>query len=171
MDDVVVRRKWRRPYSLDNGLAIVLSWLYLLGAGSLFCLIDLLAGGGRFAIYAAFWLPTVAVVRVCLAGLFVSDTGVRVRGFRRTHTVPWHEISTVEMRPRAPWGHQAIRIVTRRHQIIDTPVTSGPPGPWRPTMYWQQRGGPVTRMLPPHEFEQVMALLKRRSGEAARPAA
>ncbi|GAA1626444.1 hypothetical protein GCM10009679_34300 [Saccharothrix algeriensis] len=167
MHDVAVRRRWRRPYSLDNGLGIVASWLFVLGTGSLFCLIDLLAGGRRFGVYAVCWLLTGAVVRAGLVGLFVSDGAVRVRRFWRTYTMPWHEVRTVEMRPRAPWGHQGIRIVTSRHEVIDTPVLSAPPGPWRPALHAQQRGGPVSRMLPPHEFEQVMTLLKRRSGGTA----
>lgn len=169
VDDVAVRRRWRRPYSLDDGLGTAVAWLSLLGAGSLFCLIDLFAGGRRFAAYAVCWLLTAAVIRMGLVGLFVSDAGVRVRRFRRTYTVAWREVGTVEMRPRAPWGHQAIRIVTRGRQVVDTPVLSGPPGPWRPALHSQQRGGPLNRMLPPHEFEQVMAVLTRRAAGAAGP--
>ncbi|WP_186316178.1 PH domain-containing protein [Catellatospora sichuanensis] len=154
-----MRQRWRRPYDIDYGLASAVNALFILGAGTLFCLIDLLAGGRRFGLYAVCWVLTGAVVRTCFVGLFVSGAGVRVRKFWRTYTVPWRDISSVGMRPRAPWGHQRIRIVTRRYTIIDTPVLAGPPGEWRPALYGQQRGGLLTRVLPPREFARVIEVL------------
>ncbi|WP_166380548.1 hypothetical protein [Catellatospora methionotrophica] len=152
-------RRWRRPYDMEAGLASAVQVLVFTGVGTLFCLIDLLAGAHRFGVYVLVWVLTALAARAALVGVYVSPAAIRIRLFWTTHTVPWAEVMSIDTTPRGYSGHETIRLMRRGWVIIVTPIRRGPPGIWRPIMHATQRGSLTTRVLPPREFEQLVNAL------------
>ncbi|MEU8077916.1 hypothetical protein AB0B31_20960 [Catellatospora citrea] len=163
-------RRWRRPYGMEYGLAGSVQVLAITGVGTLFAVIDLLAGAHRFGFYVPAWVLTGLALRAALVGVYVSPTAIRIRRFWRTYTVPWTEVAGIDTAPRGWSGHETIRVTRRGWAFITTPIRRGPAGAWRPAMFASQRGDLATRVLPPREFEQLMKVLTTAWHDAA-PAA
>ncbi|GIF95940.1 hypothetical protein Cci01nite_10340 [Catellatospora citrea] len=144
---------------MEYGLAGSLQLLAMTGCGTLFSLIDLLAGGHRFGFYVPAWVLTGLAARAALVGVYVSSTAIRIRLFWKTHTVPWTEVLNIDTTARGWSGHETIRVMRRGWGVIIAPIRRGPPGAWRPALYAGQRGGATTRVLPPREFEKLVAVL------------
>jgi hypothetical protein len=155
-------RRWQRPYRFAYATAVGLSWLAIAGAGAVFAVVDLLAGGRWHTVDLVFWVGTVLLFRLVRLGVYVSDAGVRVRNCWWTHTLRWSEVAVVEAVPAGPLGRESVRITTRDGRVVRTPVRRGSPGPWRPATRPSQRGGPTVRVVPSPEFDRLVWLLRTR---------
>jgi hypothetical protein len=158
--------RWRRPYGPEKGFAVSLLFLCVTGGGAVATTIVVLKGQPWHAAYLLFWLATGVLVRAVLVGLQVSDCGVRIRNFWRTHTLAWEDVAGAVGSPDRLWGGEIIRVVTRRRGsfvLIRTPVRRGrshvpmlaAPG---------RRSSMEVGAVSSQEFDAILRLLRERAG-------
>ncbi len=110
-----VSSTWTRPYTPGTGRWVVIGWeaasFVALGwtTARLFGLagpaVTLLAG-----VLAAVWV--LGAWRIVEMGVYVSGSGVRIRGLLRTRTLAWHDIGDI-------WLHRAV------HRLGPVEIPSG----------------------------------------------
>lgn len=166
-----VMRRWVRPYGRDGLYALRYVVTGLMSVVPLGLLYDVAAGeplpfawpGIIYIGIVAYW--EVAIWRIALVGVYVSDFGVKVRMVTRTRVVPWSRIVR-------PWAGQAahydawqIWISVRdperdSERDIETPL-------WRKGSRARHRN---RILLPPDEFAATLEALhpQRSSFNASR---
>jgi hypothetical protein len=157
-------RRWRRAYALDDGMGAWALSLVLAGSGAILAAVALIVDGRWHAVYLAFWLTTTLLLPASRVGLYVSDRGVRVRGYWSTHTMEWRDVAAIDTVAVGIMRRDSIRIITRQGTKIRTPVRRGAPGSWRPALKPGQRSGLTFRMVPSAEFDRLLAQFRARSG-------
>jgi hypothetical protein len=159
--------RWRRPYALESGFGLTLFLLCLAGSGAVVGVVAVLTGKPWSRLYTLLWLATAILARGVFVGLYISDTGVRIRKFWRTYTLAWKDVAGVTKAPAGLFGVgvDTICVLTRRKGRfvrIRTPIRRG-----LARMGMRQDVSVTSlghRGVKPHEFEEVLRLMRARCG-------
>ena len=168
----MTKRRWERPHGPDIGMVVAGA---LLGFCALFALsltVALITAGGtvRTWVSAAIVYVFVAAVvlvgwRVYRTGVYVSETAVRLRYLLRTRTLRWSEVDQVTSRPARLWGRDTVRhaiwVLPHGRPPLEAPVQLADE---LATTGLRKKGA---RVLGPIQYEETLALLRRRTAAAA----
>ena len=142
------------------------------GTGAVSTTIAVLNGAPWSRYYLLLWLASGVLLRAMLVGLWVSDRGVRVRNFWRTHTVAWEDLGGATIDLGGVLLADTIWILVRRKGVfvrVRTPITRGPARPVGLRMTGG-RAGLAGRTVNPREFMAILRLLRERARPRTEPA-